>query len=143
MSGGVFRRDWLVVWALMVSVAAAEFATVPDASQKLDGEGPDGRIFLNNLNSTLIPLGTGGALLASTLVIVAIVIGAVLLFSVIFNPHALKGGQGLFGPWFGGGFGGYQNSQYQQGGGQYYAPQTQSYLYEPYSKLGYQTPSSR
>ncbi len=130
----------LTFWALiMTTMASAEFATV----EKVNENGPDGRIFLNNLNSTLIPLGSSGALLATTLVVVAIVIGAIFLFSLIFNPQILKGGQGLFGPIFGGGAGGYP--QYQQGGGQYggYAPQTQPYLYEPYSKLGYQTPATR
>lgn len=142
MSCGL-RRDWVVLWALMISMAAAEFS--PADYEKLD---PEGRIFLNNLNSTLIPLGSGGALLATAVVVVAIIVGAIFIFSLIFNPHLLKGGQGLLGPWFGGagGFGGGNaygyNNQYQQGGN-YYGAQTQPYLYEPYSKQGYQTPQTR
>lgn len=145
---GLLRRGWIVTCAvfLMLTTVDAEITSdqqkqsphLPNLSK------PDGRIFLNNLNSTLIPLGGGGALLVSAIGVIVVVVGAVLLFSLIFNPHALKSGQGLFGPWFGGGFGGYQGAGYQQGGGQYYASQqTQPYLYEPYSKLGYQTPQTR
>ena len=144
MSCGL-RRDWLVIWALMISLAAAEISNSNSPSAGYEKLDPEGRIFFNNLNSTLIPLGSGGALLATAVVVVAIIVGAIFIFSIIFNPHALKGGHGLFGPWFGGGYGAGaygQNAQYQQGGG-YYAPQTQPYLYEPYSKLGYQTPQTR
>jgi len=109
---------------------------------------PEARIYFNNLNSTLIPLGNTGAALASTIAIVAIVIGAIFLFSFVFNPQALRGGQGLFGPWFGGygpgnygpGVGGYQPTQPLGGG--YYNQPTQNYLYEPYSKLGYSQPTT-
>lgn len=140
MSYGLLQ---LTFWALlMTTMVSAEFATV----EKVNENGPGGRIFLNNLNSTLIPLGSSGALLATTLVVVAVVFGAIFLFSIIFSPHLLKGEKGLFGGLFGGGLGGPGGyPQYHQGGGQYgaYAPQTQPYLYEPYSKLGYQTPATR
>jgi len=151
MSCGL-RRDWMVnVWvALAVMILCSQSVVNANA---IDEElppsmDPEARIYFNNLNSTLIPLGSTGAALASTIAIVAIVIGAIFLFSFVFNPQALRGGQGLFGPWFGGygpgnygpGVGGYQPTQPLGGG--YYNQPTQNYLYEPYSKLGYSQPTT-
>lgn len=135
MSVNSTRRHWMSVWTLALvclSVARAEDEVVPNYG---DAD-PSGRIFLSNYNNTLIPLGAGGAFLASTIGVIAIVIGAVFLFSLIFNPNTLKNG-GLFSPWlsgYPGSYGGYQQ------GGYYGQQQAQPYLYEPYSKLGgYQT----
>lgn len=130
---GSFRLKKTAVWVVVVLMLSMTKAD--DVSSTNDVN--DGRLYFNNQNSTLIPLGSGGALLVSTVGIVALVIGAIFVVSLIFNNSGLKnGGGGLFSPWFGNS--GYPQSQY------YGQPQAQPYLYEPYSKLGYNSqPVSR
>ena len=146
MSCGL-RRDWMTVWVVVAMVILSQsLVNCNEIDEELPPLEPEGRIYFNNLNSTLIPLGSTGAALASIIAIGAIIIGAIFLFSFVFNPHALRGGQGLFGPWFGGygpgNFGtGYQPTQ-PLGAGQYYNQPTQNYVYEPYSKLGYSQATS-
>lgn len=131
MSSGSLRLKEmaiLVVFFLVLSVTKAE------NEESLPNES-DGRLYFNNQNSTLIPLGTGGSLLISTVGVIALVIGSVFLISLIFHPTGWKNG-GIFSPWLSNT--GYPASGYQQS--QYYTQQqAQPYLYEPYSKLGYQS----
>lgn len=128
------RTAFLAAFSLLLAMATAEL----DNALPNDNENDqNGRLYYNNQNSTLIPLGAGGAALVSTVGIVAIVIGAIFLFSHVFSPNGFKNG-GLLSPWLNQGVGypgSYQNQYYNQ-------PQAQSYVYEPYSKLGYQTQTS-
>ena len=129
------RAAVLLVFVLALSMTRAE------VQEKIPSDSEEGRLYFNNQNSTLVPLGSGGAMLVSTVGIVAIVIGAVVLFSLVFNNHGLKNGGSIFSPWLT--QPGYPAGSYQQN--QYYTqPQAQQYVYEPYSKLGYQSqPASR
>lgn len=136
MSCGSLRLKWRAVLAIFVLVLAMTRAEIENEIE----DDVNGRIFLNNQNSTLIPLGSGGAMLVSVVGIIAIVIGSVFLISMVFNPNGLKqgGGGGIFSPWLNPV--GYPGAYQQQN--QYYAqqqPQAHTYIYEPYSKLGYQT----
>lgn len=125
------RSAILAVFVLVLSMTRAE------VEEKISNDSDEGRLYFNNQNSTLIPLGSGGAMLVSTVGIIAIVIGAVVLFSLIFNHQGLKNGGSIFSPWL--------NQPGYPSGNQYYTqPQAQQYVYEPYSKLGYQSqPVSR
>lgn len=134
MSCGRFKRAAiLAVFLLVISMTRAE---IGETTSNEPQDNQNGRLYFNNQNSTLIPLGSGGAMLVSTVGIVALVIGAIVLISLIFNHHGFKTGGNLFSPWLtqsGYPAGSYQQSQY------YTQPQAHQYVYEPYSKLGYQS----
>ena len=80
-----------------------------------------GRFFFTN--GTLIPVSTGGALVVSTVGIVAVIIGGIILLLLLLSPHGLKGG--LLSPWLNG----YPSNSY-------YYPTPHSYYNYDYSKLG-------
>jgi hypothetical protein len=136
MSCGSLRIKRAAVW--VVFVLALSMTRADEVDEKIPSfDSDEGRLYFNNQNSTLVPLGSGGALLVTTVGIVAVVIGAVVLFSLVFNNHGLKNGGSIFSPWLNQ-QPGYPAGSYQQN--QYYTqPQAQHYVYEPYSKLGYQS----
>lgn len=135
MSSGSLRLKKAAALAIFVLVLSMTRAEIESPHVNEIDDGPNGRLYLNNQNSTLIPLGTSGSLLVSTVGIIALVIGSIFLVSLVFNPHGWKHGGGIFSPWLT--TTGYPSSGYTQS--QYYTqPQAQPYLYEPYSKLGYQ-----
>ena len=123
MFRGSLRLKWRAALAVFVLVLATTRAEMDNEIEN----NPDSRNFLGNQNSTLIPLGGGSGMLVATVGIIAIVIGAIFLINIVFNPNGKHGG--LFSPWLNQGYpgGSQQNPYYQQN-------QAQSYLYEPYSK---------
>ena len=95
------------------------------------------RVFIGaGSNSTLIPISTTTSLLVSTVAIVGLVLGVIFVFSALFTPGLKGTGANPFN-FLGTG-------SYPQAGtynSQYYTQQP--YIYEPYSKLGYQNTLTR
>ncbi len=139
---------WMLVFSALTALTDAAAVGVERAQAT-----PDGRLFFNSVNGTLVPIGSGGVGIGGggggALVVVAIVIGAIYLF---FLLSALKVGAGygsgvgyggLLAPWLAP-YGGAPGAGVGVSGGSFYQPPlsgaqtpTQTYAYEPYNKLTY------